>query len=131
MATNGTIRYSMNVSLSNGSLADSYNTSGLTATQVTGSIVRNVQTLQVASVQGDLLDFGGVAIAPASPGLAAFSNLDALNYVEIGIRVSQVFYPFMKLLAGQQAGPLFLGASVIYARDNTANVQLFYLAYSI
>ena len=122
----GTIRYSMNVALSNGSLSDAYNTSGLTANQTTGLMVRNVQTLLAASAQGDLLDLGGVT----SPGMAVLANLDALNYVEIGIRVSGTFYPFLKLLSGQQAGPMFLGASSIYARANTANVQLFYIVYN-
>jgi len=122
----GSIRYSMNVALSNGSLSDAYNTSGLTAPQTTGAIVRNVQTLLFASPQGNLLDMGGVS----TPGLAAFANLDSTNYVEIGIQVAGTFYPFLKLLAGQQAGPMFLGASAIYARANTANVQLFYLVYN-
>ena len=122
----GSIRYSMNMALSNGTLTDAYNTSGLTASQTTGLMVRNVQTLLVASAQGDLLDLGGII----TPGMASFANLDALNFVEIGIRVGGVFYPFLKLLAGQQSGPMFLGATAIYARANTANVQLFYIVYN-
>ena len=124
----GTIRYSMNLALSNGTLNDSYNTSGLTATQTTGTIIRNVQTLLSASAQGDQLDMGGITV----PGVAAFANLDLTNYVEIGIQVSGTFYPFIKLLAGQQAGPLFLGVALnaVYARANTGNVNLFYLIYN-
>lgn len=124
----GEIRYNMGMTLANGSLNDNYNTSGLIADQATAGIVRNVQTLLSASAQGDLLDLGSVV----TPGLATFSNLEVSpgNYCEVGIQVAGTFYPFLKLLAGQQSGPMFLGATAIYARANTGNVKLFYIVYS-
>lgn len=121
----GEIRYSSGLVMAAGNLNDNYNTSGLTANQATNKLVRNVQTTLVASAQGDLLDLGGVTV----PGLSVFSNLDTVNYVEVGVQVSGTFYPFLKLLALQQSGPMFLGTSAIYARANTGNVKLFYIIY--
>jgi hypothetical protein len=128
MATNA-IRYSLSTSLSNGFLSDNYSvSSGLTADQTNANMVRKTQTLLSASAQGDLLDIGGVTV----PGMAIFSNLEAVvggNFCEIGIQVSGTFYPFLKLLGGQQSGPMFLGATTIYGRANTGNVKLFYIIY--
>jgi hypothetical protein len=63
--------------------------------------------------------------------LAVFENLDANNYIEIGIQVTGTFYPFLKLLAGKQAGPMWLGTAAPYARANTGNVKLFYIMYEL
>jgi hypothetical protein len=125
MATNA-IRYNFSASLANGLLTDSYGlASGLAADQTTANLIRNSQTLLSASAQGDLIELGGVTV----PGMAIFSNLDAVNFCEIGIQVSGTFYPFLKLLTGQQSGPIFLGATAIYGRANTGNVKLFYIIY--
>lgn len=207
------IRYSMSMSLSNGVLADTFNTSGLKATQTNSRLVRNVQeidagtspgsgayasgqfsipngvsqvtvtglalgftpstvvasvakpaggdnlfaTVQQASITDDgfvadlsgttpatgyilsyyatgsmgsgaagyALELGGVV----APGLAIFVNLDANNYVEVGVQVSGTFYPFLKLDALQHSGPMFLGTADIYALANTDTVKLFYIIY--
>lgn len=70
---------------------------------------------------------GGTAltIAPAigTCGYAHFRNLDATNYIEIGVQVSAAFYPFMKLKAGESA-VLRLGTNAPYALANTASVRL-------
>jgi len=123
----GSIKYNSSMVLVNGTLNDTYNTSGLTAVQTTQGLVRNIQTLLSASVQGDALDLGSVV----TPGMAMFSNLEVSpgNFCEIGVQVTGTFYPFLKLLAGQQSGPLILGAAAIYGRANTGNVKLFYIIY--
>ena len=122
------IRYNFGVSLTNGSLVDSYNTSSLTANQTTAGIVRNVQTCLSASAQGDAINKGNVT----TPAMAVFENLDSSNYIEIGIRDGGgTFYPFLKLLAGKQAGPMWLGTTAPYARANTGNVKLFYIMYEL
>ena len=36
-------------------------------------------------------------------GYAFFRNIDATNYVEIGVQISTVFYAFAKLKAGEVA----------------------------
>ena len=120
------MKYSLSMSLANGTLVDNYATSaGLSSNQTNARLVRNVQTLSSASPQGDLISLGGVV----APSLSSFSNLDTVNYVEIGIQVSGTFYPFLKLKAGQQSGPMFLGTAAIYARANTGDVKLFYVMY--
>lgn len=71
---------------------------------------------------------GGTALVMDSvgtSGLSYFRNLDATNYVEIGVVVSGTFYPFVKLKAGE-ACVLRLGTNAPYARANTAAVVLDY-----
>ena len=122
------IRYSLSVALTNGSLLDSYNVSGLTANQATAGMVKNVQTCLSASAQGDAINKGNIT----TPAMAVFANLDATNYIEIGVRDGGgTFLPFLKLLAGKQAGPMWLGTTAPYARANTGNVKLFYIMYEL
>jgi hypothetical protein len=78
-----------------------------------------------ASAQGDVIELGGVT----TPGMSVFANLDTANYCEIGIQVGGTFYPFMKLKAGQQSGPVWMGTTAPYGRANTGNVKLFYIIY--
>jgi len=61
----------------------------------------------------------------AAVGLAWFTNLDATNYVELGVQVTATFYPFVKLLPGESYC-FRLGSSAPYAQANTAAVKLEY-----
>ncbi len=61
-------------------------------------------------------------------GVALFRNLDATNYVEVGIDVAAAFYPFVKLLPGE-AWPMRMGTLAPYAKANTAAVRLQYDIY--
>src|SRR4051794_24623505 len=64
-------------------------------------------------------------------GVGVFRNLDASNYVELGLFVSSVFYPFAKLAAGQGCTvPLGMANNALYAKANTATVNLEYRVYS-
>jgi hypothetical protein len=72
---------------------------------------------------GTALDLGSVATA----GYALLKNLDATNYVEVGVQVAGTFYPLVRLLAGESAVFRFAISSGIYARANTATVVLDYL----
>lgn len=56
-------------------------------------------------------------------GWSIFTNLDATNYLEIGLYISSVFYPVLKLKAGETA-VCRLGTSTFYAKANTANCVL-------
>lgn len=127
------ISYQFQIRLANGSLSDNYSTSGIVVTQNTASLVRNVQTIGFAV--HSLLDLGSLA----TPGFGVFVNLDDTNYVEIGIDTGPGnFNPFLKLkpantllgLVGEQAGPIRLGTSAIYAKANTGAVKLFYIIYN-
>ena len=122
------IKYNLSMSLSNGSLVDSFSPSGLTANQTNQRMVRNVQSVAAGVLgagAGDAIDLGGVVV----PGLATFANLDLINYIDVGVQVAGVFIPFVHLLAGQYSGPLFLGTAAPFAMANTGAVKLFYIIY--
>jgi len=61
----------------------------------------------------------------SSCGWARFENLDATNYVELGVVVAATFYPFIKLKATEFC-IIRLGSNAPYAKANTAAVQLDY-----
>ena len=119
------IAYQFQIRLGNGSLIDSYSVSSQSANQSVAALVRNVQSVSTAA-GGDALGLGGVI----TPGYAIFSNLDATNYIEIGSNVAATFYPFMKLLPGEESGPIRLSIAAPYARANTLAVSLFYIIYN-
>lgn len=74
------------------------------------------------SAAGEALVLGDVA----TNGLAYFVNLDATNYVELGIQNGGTFYPFARLGAGE-GGLIRLAQGIApYARANTASVVLEY-----
>lgn len=54
----------------------------------------------------------------ATKGFAFFKNLDATNYLEIGVEVSSAFYAFAKLKAGQSALVPLSNIS-LFAKANT------------
>jgi hypothetical protein len=116
------VAYQFQITLNNGGLKDQYSSSSVTADQSTAALVRNVQT--ISSVSHAALDLGSLT----TPGFAVFQNLDATNYIEIGIDVSGTFYPFMKLNPGDQ-GMVKLGTTAPYALADTASISLFYIIY--
>jgi len=77
--------------------------------------IRNCQTIgttyEAVSV-GDL----------ASAGWCYIKNTDTTNYVEFGVEVAGAFYGFVKILAGEPAGPFKLSTLSIFGRANTAAV---------
>jgi len=58
----------------------------------------------------------------SSAGWCMIKNLDTTNYVEFGVEVSAAFYPFVKILPGETAGPFKLATLSAFARANTASV---------
>lgn len=58
-------------------------------------------------------------------GYAWFENLDATNYVQIGIDVAGAFHAFIKLKPGELA-LVRLGTNAPYAKANAAAVKLDY-----
>jgi hypothetical protein len=61
----------------------------------------------------------------ASAGYGIFKNLDATNYVELGIVVSSTFYPLIRLKPGT-AVAFHLATNSLYARANTAACRMDY-----
>lgn len=118
------LSYQFQMLLKNGNLQDQYASSQLAATQNSALLIRNVTNVTTAA-GGQLLDMGDVI----TPGFAIFSNLDDTNFVEVGIIVAATFYPFLKLLPGEQQLAR-LANIALYARADTATVDMFYIVYS-
>ncbi len=62
-----------------------------------------------------------------TPGVAYFKNVDPTNYIEVGLLNSAVFYPFIKLLPGEEYSVRLaaLGSSTLHAKANTAEAKLY------
>jgi hypothetical protein len=62
----------------------------------------------------------------ATAGVSYLKNLDATNYVEIGVVVSATFYPVIRLLPGESY-PVRFSVLTLYAKAHTAAVVLEHL----
>ena len=89
------------------------------AVDMTGSTHNGGSPSIPITTAGTALALGDVT----TPGWAFFRNLDATNFIEIGIQQGGVFYPFLKLKAGD-ATACRLGTTAPYARANTAAARL-------
>lgn len=58
-------------------------------------------------------------------GWAHFKNLDATNYVEIGVDVSSTFGPLIRLDAGEEC-TVHITTKNVYAKANTGAIKLQY-----
>ena len=69
-------------------------------------------------------------ITTATMGYAFFRNIDATNYIEIGVQVGGTFYALVKLKAGEVALLRMNQTNPPYARSNgtAANLQYTILA---
>ena len=70
--------------------------------------------------------YEAIAFGDIAPGLVAAYNLDATNYVELGIVQAATFYPLIKLFPGGDYPTIFhLAAGVtLYAKANTASCNI-------
>ena len=80
------------------------------------------------SAGGTALSLDG--ITTATMGYAFFRNIDATNYIEIGVQVGGTFYALVKLKAGEVALLRMNQTNAPYARANgtVANLQYTILA---
>lgn len=72
----------------------------------------------------------GIGADIASKGWAFFRNLDSTNYLEIGVDVAATFYPLVRLEALEVALFRISPSVTVYAKANTASVELEYEALS-
>lgn len=79
----------------------------------------NTQSIPTTAA-GTALTF---AAAVTTAGWAFFRNLDATNFVEIGVQVAGTFYPVIKLKAGEY-GVCRFSVLTLYARSDTAATLL-------
>ena len=98
----------------------SMSNSATLATMTGTNVVRIVQNIATSAEALIVTDIG-------TAGFAYFNNMDGTNYVEIGTGTGGSFVPFLKLLAGEKAGPLRLGTSAPTAQANTTAVDLDYM----
>ena len=117
------ISYKLHCSLTNGSLVDSWSTGTVNADQTTARRWCGVMGVSTVAEEVDTGDVTALSYG--------FRNLDATNYVEIGVMYGSTFCPTFEIPAG---GCAFLpsgasGAS-LYAQADTASVDLEVVAYS-
>ena len=67
-----------------------------------------------------------VAAAVGTKGWAYFRNVDATNFVDIGVQVAATFYPFARLMPGEECHIPLSPAVALFALANTAAVRLDY-----
>lgn len=113
------ITASTSLTLNNGSVSTG-DSSSKTISQTTPRFMAGVQNIGTTQEQISLIS------DISTPGLASFKNMDATNYVEIGVVVSGTFYPLVKLKPGDPAAQFRLATGTFYARANTAAVDLQY-----
>ena len=113
------IRVNADLQCENGNFQPRMRVQNLYITQTTLGGTTGVQAIGTAAHEAiDLGDVGTV-------GLVMFRNLDATNFVEIGIDDGGAFVPIHKLLKGESAGPFRLAAGVVlYAKADTAAVKI-------
>lgn len=84
------------------------------------SITDAMEGLQEIGTAHELIDYTGDCIY--------IVNIDTVNYVDIGIVVSAVFYPIARLYPGRPLPLETISGTVLYAKANTAavNIKKFY-----
>ncbi len=112
-------------------------TSGLTVSKTNGPVASFNTTTQSIDLAGNKFSAGCLSIgtgshealtigADQSTGRwAYFKNLDATNYVEIGVDVAATFGPLLRLAAGQSC-VCPVTTTAVYAKANTGAVILQY-----
>jgi len=112
------ITVSCSLRLTNGDLKESRSANSVRADQTNQKSIGGVQaigTVEEAITVGDL----------ATTRFAYFRNLDATNYVEIGVKPAFTFYPLLLLSAGDPPQLIKIASGVtLYARAHTAAVNI-------
>lgn len=104
---------------SKSNLLVSHNTLQSVFTMSGDATSRNVQSIPTTAAGTAL----SIAAAVGTAGFAFFRNLDATNFVEIGVQVGGTFYPVIKLKAGEY-GVCRFSVLTLYARSDTAATLL-------
>lgn len=95
---------------------------GLKATMTGSSYSCNVQNIPVATTGTALVIAAGVA----TQGWSFFQNNDTTNYVEIGVQstAGTIFLPCFRLNAGEGIAARLATGAAVFAKANTATVNL-------
>lgn len=68
---------------------------------------------------------GGLADM-TTEGIAVVQNLDSTNFVEIGVEVAAAFYPLVRLKPGEAYGFRLSPGVAVYAKADTAALNLLF-----
>lgn len=109
---------SMSATLRNGTLIDGFRPDTFRVDQAAALLEAGVQVIGFAA--HEIVTVGDVT----TRGYAAFQNLDATNFVQIGRDVSGTFVELPHLLPGEVALFPVSPSAVIYAKADTAAVNL-------
>jgi len=114
----GTINHSVGVNVTNGDINSQFQkTVSVTQTgQGHAAGCQTIGTTQEVLVVTDI----------TTSGIASFQNIDATNFVQLGVYVSATFYPLVRLLAGEVATFRLDTGATIYAQADTAACLLVY-----
>ena len=116
------ITTTFSLSCSKGSLTFSRSfTKQITMSASAPNVAGGTQAIATTS-GGEAVGLGDVA----TNGVAYFVNLDATNYVEIGINQGGTFYPLIRLNAGEGTVLRLAQGVTPYARANTASAIIEY-----
>ena len=112
------ISVSAELKLNNGLLTDSRRASAIRSDQTTQASIGGIQTIGTSA---EVVTYGDVA----TPRQCYIRNLDATNFVEIGIDVAATFYPIAKLSPASEPLLITIADSVVlYAQADTASVSI-------
>ena len=122
MANEGSVTLSLTVT--KGTFTDSRAASfqfDVAGTPYVASGVQNIGTThELVAISTDV----------ATLGAGWFTNLDATNYIEIGLVVAATFYPFHRIQPGKSVyGYLAMANNALYAKANTSAAALEFRIY--
>lgn len=113
----GTITLTSGAEFVNGSLSITDPVASQTITQTTQGVFTDTQTITTSETA---VTIGSIATL----GIVKLQNLDAANYVDFGSYVTSVFYPLVRLNAGESFYFRVKPGLTLYAQANTASVKL-------
>ncbi len=112
------ITFAARLKVAKGNIKEDWNISNLLADMAGTHISDNIQSVPTTTAGALVV----ITASVATPRWGIFQNNDAINYIELGLQVGGVFYPFAKLLPNEVA--LLPIGGTIYARANTAAADL-------
>lgn len=120
----GELTVNVQANLRNGPLVAQFPPGGIRVDQADAMV--NDRVITVGFAAHEAITFGDIATV----GYVGFHNLDGTNFVQVGVDDSGVFVPVIRLLPGETGiVPVDPGAA-LYAKADTADVDLRVCAFS-
>ena len=108
------ITYNLVLSCRNGSFDFTRSVSNTIDQTTVGGAVPGTQDI------GTTHELVGVLADLTAEGYFIATNLDATNFIEIGVDVAAAFYPLLRLKAGESAMGRLAPGTAVYAKADTA-----------